>query len=58
MDFVKTEADADDETGMASADECCDQIDMKEEVDSILITFPSVKSENEVSCVFLGTNIS
>jgi hypothetical protein len=52
MDFMKAETDADDGTGMASADTYyCNQIDMKEEVGPVLITFPSVKPESEVSCV-------
>ena len=57
MDIVKAESDADDETVMVSTDSYCNWIDTKEEVDPLLITFPSVKVESEVSCVsLLGTS--
>jgi hypothetical protein len=58
MDIMKTESDADDETVMVPADSYCNWIDTKEEVDPLLITFPSVKPEIEVSCVFLVRSIS
>jgi hypothetical protein len=57
MDFMKAETDVDNETVIVSADSYCNWIDMKEEVDPLLITLPSVKSESKVSCVFLVRNI-
>jgi hypothetical protein len=49
MDVVKAETDADEETGTASADRCHNWTGMKEEMDPVLITFPSVKPEIDVS---------
>jgi hypothetical protein len=51
MDCVKTETDADDDTGTVSADSHYERIDIKEEVDPISTAFPSVKLESEVSLV-------
>jgi hypothetical protein len=56
MDCMKAETDVDDETGMVFADSYYDLIDVKEEVDPVL-KFPAVKSESQVSCVFLVRNI-
>jgi hypothetical protein len=52
MDCIKAEIGGDDETGMVSADSYYDLIDVKEEVDPVLKS-PAVKSESQVSCVFL-----
>jgi hypothetical protein len=57
MDFMKAETNTDNDTCMVSADSDNGLIDIKEAVDPVLITFPVVKFESGVSCVFLVRNI-
>jgi hypothetical protein len=49
---VKAETGVDSETGMVSADTYDDLIDVKEEIGPVL-TIPAVKSESQVSHVFI-----
>jgi hypothetical protein len=52
MNLIKMEPDADSETYLSYSHNVSEMLDIKEEGDPVSITFPLMKTENEVSfCV-------
>jgi hypothetical protein len=53
MEFINTEPDTDSERLLASSPSGRQPTSIKAEEDPVLMIFPVVRSESEVSCVFL-----
>jgi hypothetical protein len=58
MEFVNTEPDADSERFLTSPPRGSQPVNIKAEKDPMLMTFPVMRSESEVSCVFVVKHIS
>jgi hypothetical protein len=58
MEFVNTEPDTDNERFLTSPASGSQPINIKAEEDPVLMTFPLMRSESEVSCMFVVKHIS
>jgi hypothetical protein len=58
MEFVNTEPDTNNERFLTAPPSGSQPINIKAEEDPMLMTFPVMRSESEVSCVFVVKHIS